>query len=189
MPASRANGNPRAVRTAKSHLKVGMRVRAFALFTILLCASTSGARSSHEQLPPLEEVRALLDTGDGAAAWKAARRVLDERPKDAEARLLAGSALLKLGRLEKAEKELEHALKLDPSLPGVHGRLGDLAMAQAKEVLDAEYQPVMPPRRSSSSGLPRPVSRRSSSARPRTLTVSVAVPLRFALRSRRPRRR
>ncbi len=110
---------------------------ALALLADTLAVVAVSAASASETPQTSENVRSRLHAGDARGALKEARRILDAQPDDAEAHLLAGSALVTLGELDKAEKELRAAKKLDGTLAGLHAGLGDLEFARGREIIQA----------------------------------------------------
>ena len=72
------------------------------------------------------EARTLLESGHYEAALQAAKRILVDQPKNAQAHFVAGVAALELGRLNLAEKHLEAASRRNPDTPGLEFYLGSV---------------------------------------------------------------
>jgi tetratricopeptide (TPR) repeat protein len=85
----------------------------------------------------LEQLNALMASGDMPGLLAAADQVLSEQPQLAGALYLRGVALWKLGRLDPATVALERASAIDPAQPGVRGVLGQVRLAAAEAALAA----------------------------------------------------
>lgn len=83
-------------------------------------------------LPELRRVEQLLHKGQLRAALAACRVLCRAMPAASEAWLLLGVLRQKLGQRRRAEKALQHALELEPSLGDAHNRLGILLVARGR---------------------------------------------------------
>ncbi len=107
---------------------------------ILLCVAmgalaqeTGGAKAD----PRLAEAQSQLARREFDAALKTARSVLESEPENLNAKLLAASALLGLGRNAESRKLVQEAREKNPASGDVLFRLGALELAD-KRVNEAE---------------------------------------------------
>ncbi|WP_182179059.1 CheR family methyltransferase [Methylobacterium radiotolerans] len=77
----------------------------------------------------LDRIRALADSGETGAAWRALRAALDRDPTDTALRFYEGLLARTLGRDAEAERALRAALYLDRSFVMAHYHLGLLLIA------------------------------------------------------------
>jgi len=115
---------------AEGHLKIGDYAGAERLFEEALAL---GGTDANDELR-LKFAEAALEARDTAKARALAEAVLVNNPKSAEARLIAGEALLKSNENELARKQLEAAVALDPSYKdGLALATAYLALADTKD--------------------------------------------------------
>lgn len=85
--------------------------------------------------PALEEAKAAIRASDWSAAVDAAERALAVDPKSAIAHYIAGTALLRLGRLDDAEPHLLTVEEIAPKFGGLNFQLGYLAYSRAESLV------------------------------------------------------
>ena len=79
-----------------------------------------------------QQVEQAIGRGDLDAARSEARSLVRRAVHTAEAWFLLGMVLHKQGRLRRAERTLQRALRLDPESPDAHNRLGILLVSSGR---------------------------------------------------------
>lgn len=100
---------------------------------VLAAVAASAAASAQEPAgDPLGEAREAFRAGDYAKALESADAALAADPSSAPAQYIAGTSLLRLGRLDEAEKRLMALDQTAPRFPGVQFQLGYLSFSRAE---------------------------------------------------------
>jgi tetratricopeptide (TPR) repeat protein len=84
----------------------------------------------NQQQQTFDRATEFLKIGDAATAERLCRAALLEFPEDANILSLSGRALIKLGRYEDAEEQLNTAISVYPEFPRPYVIRGDLRMSQ-----------------------------------------------------------
>ncbi len=95
--------------------------------------SSSGDRAAKRYAKAVKEIK----KGDYDDAIKLLRKVVDKKPRNADAHNLLGFSYRKLEKFEPARKHYARALKLDPNHKGALEYLGELYL-QTGNLKDAE---------------------------------------------------
>ena len=90
--------------------------RAVIVFLISLAVVPLTASSAPQVEEQLARAQELLDGGDAQAALNLLDPLTKKKPPNAQVFLLRSTALFMLGALDHGKRDLEHSLKLDPSL-------------------------------------------------------------------------
>ncbi len=104
----------------------------YGLLVLLLAIGSVPAHGA--QTSSLDQAREALESGRVEEAHRLADAALQRAPRNPQAHLVFGSALLLQGRRDEAEKSFEFALALDPS---VEPELGRAYLRAAEHFLDA----------------------------------------------------
>ncbi len=101
---------------------------------LVLSAATTAAAATVEAPPedPLGAAREAFKEGNYAKALESAEAAFAADPSSAPARYIAGTSLLRLGRLDEAEARLRALEEIDPRFPGLQFHLGYLAFSRAE---------------------------------------------------------
>lgn len=110
-----------------------MRMMRIAAIFVLLAAATAAAATAQEPSEdPLGEAREAFKGGDYAKALESADAALAADPSNPPAQYIAGTSLLRLGRLDEAETRLRALDEIAPRFPGLQFQLGYLAFSRAE---------------------------------------------------------
>jgi TonB family protein len=96
---------------------------------------TAGILAAQEAPDHLSLARDAFKNGDYEKALESADAALMAEPDQATAQYIAGTALLRLGRLGEAEERLKALLELAPTFPGLQFQLGYLAFSRAENLM------------------------------------------------------
>jgi TonB family protein len=88
------------------------------------------------EAPPaaLTEARARFKEGNFQAALDASLAALQAQPDNTVAHYIAGTSLVRLGRLDEAETHLKAVLEKSPTMAGLHFQLGFLSYRRAEDI-------------------------------------------------------
>lgn len=84
--------------------------------------------------PQLAEARARFKEGNFQAALDASLAALQAQPDNTIAHYIAGTCLIRLGRLDEADPHLKAVLEKSPTMSGLHFQLGFLSYRRAEEI-------------------------------------------------------
>jgi Flp pilus assembly protein TadD len=102
---------------------------------MLVVAAASAIAAVNAQEPaadPLAIAREAFRGGDYAKALESADALLAADPSNASAQYIAGTSLLRLGRLDEAEKRLTALDETAPRFPGLQFQIGYLSFSRAE---------------------------------------------------------
>ncbi|HEX6113697.1 MAG TPA: tetratricopeptide repeat protein [Geminicoccaceae bacterium] len=99
---------------------------------LMVCLLVVGSCEEPSPQQRIENAQAYLHRGNAQLAIAELKRVLQERPDDAEVRLALGQIYLTSGDLPYAEKELERARALGLDSAGLMVTLGELWLKQGR---------------------------------------------------------
>jgi tetratricopeptide (TPR) repeat protein len=88
--------------------------------------------------PALADARARFREGNFEAALEAAQAALQAQPDNIVAHYIAGTSLVRLGKLDEADPHLKTVLEKAPTMAGLHFQLGFLAYRRAEDVEKAQ---------------------------------------------------
>ncbi len=119
-----------------------MKMRAFVLCLIWLCASCGGpqpADSTASGSATIEDGETLLEQGEYAAAAKVFEKIVSSEPENAQAHYYLGVTKKSLGDLAGAEDHYRLAIGYDANLPAAHNNLG-LLLLEKGDLVHAESE-------------------------------------------------
>lgn len=104
---------------------------------LLLGVLVAGSVLAQEETPdPLATARDAFKDGEYEKAVESADAVLASEPENPVAQYIAGTALLRLGRLDEAAQRLDALEQTAPKFPGLRFQLGYLAFSRAENIAD-----------------------------------------------------
>lgn len=110
-----------------------MRMMRIARMLVLVAAAGFTVATAQEPAgDPLGEAREAFRGGNYAKALESADAALAADPSNAPAQYIAGTSLLRLGRLDEAEKRLTALDQTAPRFPGLQFQLGYLSFSRAE---------------------------------------------------------